>query len=113
MIITARPDRRWVGHLLDQKGAAGFARVFADHIERQSPANAARAHGILRDVAIGAADFESPQHRDCARRIDQLSLHQLRCNARHLNLRTNARRIVICARLLHMRREHKAFGRQF
>src|ERR1041385_1692267 len=46
MIVATRPYGRGIGHLLDQERAAGFLRVFADHVEAQAPEHVPRARRI-------------------------------------------------------------------
>ncbi len=69
VIVAARPDRRRIGHLLDEERAARLLRVLAGHVEAQAPVHAARAHGIVGEEIPRLRDLEAEEHRDRALRL--------------------------------------------
>ena len=103
MVIPARPDGRRIRHLLDQERAACLPGVLAHHVEAHSPANAHRAHGVLLNETGRIPDFLAPEERQSALGIFLTALHEFGCHTRHLRECANAGRVVVGARLLHVR----------
>ena len=111
MIVAARPDRRRIGHLLDQERAArllvsspAMSRLrpqCTPRVRTESSARKLRVCAISRPKSIVIVRFGS----------NGLVLHEHAEHARHLAQIAHAGRIVVRARLLHVRAEDVALRR--
>jgi len=90
LVLAAHPDGGGIGHLFDEKRAAGGGGVLAHHVQRHAPPDAGAADAVFLDVAVGAADLVAPEEREGALGGGNAALHQIGGDAGHLGQGTHA-----------------------
>ena len=94
LVFTAHPHGRGIGHLLDEKCAAGFRGVLTNHVERHPPLHTSASRRVVGKKARRGTNFITPQKRHRPRRIRAATLHQQCDNASGVGLLAEVARVA-------------------